>query len=152
MGGSAATDKAGRKAIVGPGLQACRDAADIHQMNGPVTWMTMLHWIGNLCGGLLGVAVVVAWWEHAGRKANARPDDALTAPATRVVAVDVDLSAPLLPGDRTERRIALDSALVRAARRGSSGAEVPPPWLATAPMIAAALRAEVAEPPTVKPR
>ena len=111
--------------------------------------MTVVQWAGNLCGGLLGVAVVVAWWEHVGRKGQAHADDGWAPSSPRAVVVgvdvDVDLSAPASPNDATERRVALDSALVRAARRGGDPAP-PPPWLATAPMIAAALRAEIAEP------
>ena len=93
-------------------------------------------WLSACLGGLVFVAVVVAWWEHlgSGQRAGEAPREA----AMRVVSVDVEIDrlddppAPETPGsDSADRRQAMSGAMARMIR----AADTPQRWVDTAPMI-----------------
>jgi hypothetical protein len=82
--------------------------------------------------GLLFAAVVVAWWEHLGRKGAAQHAK-MQAKAARVVSIDVELDALEATaqgtGDVYVRQQTLGGAMARMAGATGTG------WTDTAPMI-----------------
>jgi hypothetical protein len=91
---------------------------------------------------LVFVSVLVALVEYL-RQVD-RPPQPETAPAPRVVSVDIDFAAlpaaaPL--GDQDERKATLDQTLARAAESRPEAA-----WTETSPMVLAGRRAEDALP------
>lgn len=85
---------------------------------------------------LLGVAVLVAWWEHWSRTHRASPFAEALLPKPAPVRVDVDLAtldaAP--SSDQQQRQQAVDATLARAARP-LGAAENALAWTETRPMI-----------------
>ena len=85
---------------------------------------------------LLGVAVLVAWWEHWSRSHRATPFEETPPPTPAPVRVDVDLasldSAPAT--EQQQRQQAVDATLARAARP-LGAAEVALAWTETRPMV-----------------
>ena len=112
----------GQVSPTGP-LKTRAAPADMRRME------SLLSWIGIGLAGLLGVAVIVAWWEHLGRNIGPLP----VAPATaRAVSVDVPLDAwPAPAGDANERRATLGQAMDRMGQARAQGEA----WVETRPMV-----------------
>ncbi len=85
---------------------------------------------------LLGVAVLVAWWEHWSRAHRVNPFAEPMSPAPGPVRVDVDLAtldaAP--SSEQQQRQQAVDATMARAARP-LGAAESARAWTETRPMV-----------------
>jgi hypothetical protein len=93
------------------------------------------HWLIGACLALFAIAVVVAWWEQLGRRADPPPGD--LGSASRAPTVDVNLDAfeaetPTPTTVAAARRIALGETLDRMAQ---GRARERRSWIETAPMI-----------------
>ena len=91
--------------------------------------------LGYGFAALLGVAVVVAVWEHGqlASTALAEPD-----PAPRPARVDLDLADLNLPpagNDQEQRQTAVDTTMARMAQPPPGGTAAAP-WIETRPMVA----------------
>ena len=106
----------------------------------------MQQFLATLADGflaLLGVATLVALWEHLRRAARhpAAPPEAV---APRAAHVDLDLSAldaGLAAGDQVQRQAAVSNAMSRMAQPGNPGA-----WTETRPMVAPGSTVETESP------
>ena len=92
---------------------------------------SIVTWIGAGMAGLLFVAIVVAWWEHLGRNERHAAVEIPSAPAARVMAVDIELDT-LPAGDAGERQQALGGALARMA---TPAVGRPQRWVDTRPTV-----------------
>ncbi len=91
---------------------------------------SLLSGIGIGFAVLLGLAVVVAWWEHLGRRAG--PPPWVPPASARAVTVDLPLDALTAPaGDADQRRATLGQAMDRMGQARQPGDA----WVETRPMV-----------------
>ena len=85
---------------------------------------------------LLGVAVLVAWWEHWSRAHRAMPFEETPLPPSAPVRVDVDLESldPAPATEQQQRQQTVDATLARASRP-LGAAEAALAWTETRPMV-----------------